>query len=159
MVSTLEGMVVDQDDDFERFVHEVEPRLRRAFVGSHGVQIAGDAVAEALGWAWRNWEQVRVMENSVGYLYRVGQSRSRVRREPQLPPPEMLGLPEVEPRLIPALLTLSPSQRAAVWLVHGCQWRYAEVAEAMGMSTSAVGTHISRGLQRLRLALQVTDHA
>lgn len=150
---------MDRDEDFERFFHEVEPRLRRAFVGSHGIEAAGDAVAEALGWAWTNWERVRVMENPVGYLYRVGQSKSRVRRAPRLPPPEALGLPEVEPLLVPALLALPPSQRAAVWLVHGCQWRYAEVAEAMGVSTSAVGTHVSRGLQRLRSAFQVADRA
>jgi DNA-directed RNA polymerase specialized sigma24 family protein len=150
---------VDRDDDFERFFREVEPRLRRAFVGSHGVDAAGDAVAEALLWAWRNWERVQMMTNPAGYLYRVGQSKVRPRRSPTLPAPETLHVPDVEPQLIPALLQLSPAQRTAVWLVHGCQWRYAEVAGAMDISPSAVGTHVTRGLQRLRTAFEVTDRA
>lgn len=150
---------MDHDGDFERFFREVEPRLRRAFASSHGVEGAGDATAEALAWAWERWGLVQTMENPAGYLYRVGQSKSRARRTPSLPLPESLGLPDVEPQLIPALLGLSQAQRTAVWLVHACQWRYGEAAEAMGISTSAVGTHVSRGLERLRSNFEVTDHA
>lgn len=147
---------MDRDEPFEEFFDEVEPRLRRAFVATHGVDGAGDAAAEALTWAWAHWSEVQSMGNPAGYLYRVGQSKSRSRRTPHLPAPEALGLPDVEPRLVPALLDLSVSQRTAVWLVHGCQWRYAEVAEAMGISASAVGTHVSRGMTRLRSTLEVT---
>lgn len=78
---------------------------------------------------------------------------------PTLPAPALLGVPEVEPALVPALLRLSPAQRTAVWLVHGCQWRYGEVAEAMGVSASSVGTHVSRGLEGLRASLGAPDHA
>ncbi len=146
------------DHDFESFFHEVEPRLRRAFVGSHGVDGAGDAVAEAMAWAWENWQQVQILGNPAGFLYRVGQSRTRARRTPELPAPDTLGIPEIEPALVPALLDLSSSQRTAVWLVHGCQWRYAEAAEAMGISVSALGTHVSRAMERLRSTLEVTDY-
>jgi DNA-directed RNA polymerase specialized sigma24 family protein len=79
---------VGRDDDFERFFREVEPRLRRAFVGTAGVEAAGDAAAEALAWARESWERVQTMENPAGYLFRVGQSRSRRRRVPSLPPVE-----------------------------------------------------------------------
>jgi len=150
---------LDDHDDFERFFQEVEPRLRRAFATSHGVEGARDATAEALTWAWARWAEVKQMENPAGYLYRVGQSKSRVRRTPTLPSPEALGLPDVEPQLVPALLALSQAQRTAVWLVHGCQWTYSEVAEALGISASAVGTHLSRGLERLRSRLEVTGRA
>lgn len=147
-----------RDEDFERFFREVEPRLRRAFVGTHGPD-AGDAAAEALAWAWEEWEKVQTLENPAGYLFRVGRSKSRVRKVPRLRPVEALDLPDVEPRLVPALLGLPPRQRTAIWLVHACQWRPAEVAEAMGISASAVSTHLSRGLERLRSILEVTDHA
>lgn len=60
---------MDQDEDFERFFGDVEPRLRRAFVGSHGIDGAADATAEALAWAWERWELVQTMENPAGYLY------------------------------------------------------------------------------------------
>ena len=153
---------MDSDrDGFEAFFRDAEPRLRRAFVGSHGVDRAADATAEALAWGWEHWDQVTAMENPVGYLFRVGQSKTRPRRTPRLPTPDVIGEPDLDPALVPALLGLSPAQRTAVWLVHGCQWRYAEVAEAMGVSASAVGTHLTRGLESLRRSLRVeaTDDA
>jgi DNA-directed RNA polymerase specialized sigma24 family protein len=99
------------------------------------------------------------MGNPIGYLYRVGQSRTRRKQTPTLPLPEAIGLPDVEPPLIPALLQLPQRQRTAVWLIHACQWRYAEVAEAMGTTTSMVGNHVSRGLARLRQELEVHSSA
>jgi RNA polymerase sigma-70 factor (ECF subfamily) len=146
-------------DDFEAFVAAVEPRLRRALIGCRGVDGAAEAVAEALAYAWEHWRTVRTMENPAGYLYRVGQSRTRKRLEPRLPAPESLRIPEVEPALIPALLDLPERQRDAVWLVHACAWTYAEVAEALGISASAVGTHVGRALDGLRRALEVDTRA
>jgi DNA-directed RNA polymerase specialized sigma24 family protein len=99
------------------------------------------------------------MANPVGYLYRVGQSRTRRRRYPRLPEPQAVGLPDIEPRLIPTLLRLPETQRAAVWLVHACQWRYTEVAEALDTSPSMVGNHVARGLARLRAELEVHSGA
>jgi RNA polymerase sigma-70 factor (ECF subfamily) len=149
----------DEQGDFEAFVVAVEPRLRRALIGCRGVDGASEAVAEALAYAWEHWSDVQGMTNPAGYLYRVGQSRSRRRREPRLPMPESLRIPEVEPALVPALLALPDRQRDAVWLVHGCDWTYAEVAEALGVSASAVGTHVSRALERLRAVLEVESRA
>ena len=82
-------------------------------------------------------------------------SRSRSHRVPRLPKPESVGLPDIEPRLIPALLRLPETQRAAVWLVHACEWRYAEVADALSTTTSMVGNHVARGMARLREELEV----
>ena len=144
-------------DGFEAFFRDAEPRLRRAFIGTHGIDRAADATGEALAWGWEHWERVIEMENPVGYLFRVGQSKTRVRRTPMLPAPPSIGEPEIDPQLVPALRRLSRSQRTAVWLVHGCQWRYAEVAEAMGISASAVGTHVSRALESLRQSLRVAE--
>jgi DNA-directed RNA polymerase specialized sigma24 family protein len=142
---------------FAAFVGEIEPRLRRAYVGWCGVDGAHDATAEALAWAWEHWSDVGGLANPAGYLYRVGQSRSRGRKQGLLPAPESLGLPEVEPGLVPALQALSAQQRTAVWLVHACGWTYAECAEAMEISASAVGTHVSRAMVALRATLEGTD--
>jgi RNA polymerase sigma-70 factor (ECF subfamily) len=149
----------EDGSDFEAFVVAIEPRLRRALIGCRGVDGAQEAVAEALAYAWEHWREVHEMANPAGYLYRVGQSRSRRRREPRLASPESLRIPDVEPALVPALLALPDRQRDAVWLVHGCDWTYAEVAEALGISTSAVGTHVSRALERLRAVLEVDTRA
>ncbi len=139
--------------EFDDFVRVARPRLIRALVAVRGDD-AVDGAAEALAYAWEHWDEVRAMENPVGYLYRVGQSRTRRRRHPVLPPPEAIGLPDVDPRLIPALIRLPYTQRTAVWLVHACGWTYAEVAEALETSRSMVGNHVSRGLDRLRTELE-----
>jgi DNA-directed RNA polymerase specialized sigma24 family protein len=152
-------MGTSRESDFEEFVHVVEPRLRRALVGCRGVDLAQEAVAEALAYAWEHWVDVKVLDNPAGYLYRVGQSRTRRRSPPRLPAPESLRIPEVEPALIPALLALPERQRGAVWLVHACGWTYAEAAEALGISPSAVGTHVGRALDRLRRNLEVETSA
>lgn len=140
--------------DFDHFADEARPRLHRAFVPCRGIDGAGDATAEALAYAWEHWTRVRAMENPVGYLYRVGRSRTRARRSPLLPAPDDVGLPDVEPRLVPALQDLPETQRTAVWLVHACGWPYRDVAEAMEVSVSAVGTHVARALMRLRACLE-----
>jgi RNA polymerase sigma-70 factor (ECF subfamily) len=145
--------------EFDDFVREVEPRLRRAFVGCRGVDGAHEATAEAMAYAWEHRTRVLAMENPAGYLYRVGQSRTKARRRIGLPSPADLRLPEVEPALIPALLDLPDQQRTAIWLVHACGWTYAEAADAMEISRSAIGTHVSRALDALRRALEVDTHA
>jgi RNA polymerase sigma-70 factor (ECF subfamily) len=151
--------VSDADREFDEFVADVRPRLVRAFVPVVGVGDAADATAEALAGAYEHWATLRTMANPAGYLYRVGRSRVRWRRVPSMPPPADAGVPEVEPELVPALRALPETQRTAVWLVHACQWRYAEVAEAMGTSTSMVGNHVTRGLDALRRRLGVEADA
>lgn len=153
-------MEAKEDPGFGDFVAEMRPRLVRAFVSCRGMDCAADAAAEALAYAYEHWERVREMENPGGYLYRVGQSRTRPRRRPlTLPSPNEVELPDVEPELVPALLELPETQRAAVWLVHACGWRYAEVAEALDTSESMVGNHVSRALDTLRLRLEVRSDA
>ena len=139
----------------DSFLTEAERRLRRAFIVAYGVERAAEATAEALAWAWEHRDRLDGMELPVGYLYRGGQSRTRPRRRPDLPAPESIGVPEVEPRLIEVLAALPERQRTAVWLVHACEWTHREVAEALGVSTSAVSTHVSRGTERLRTELEV----
>jgi DNA-directed RNA polymerase specialized sigma24 family protein len=135
---------------FSAFAADAEPRLRRALAGARARDEVPDAVAEALAYAWEHWSRVAAMANPNGYLYRVALSRSRARKPVDLPHPAALGLPDVEPGLVPALLALTESQRTAVWLTKGCTWTYAETAEAMGISASAVGTHVTRALDSLR---------
>ena len=144
--------------DFEALVERVEPDLRRALAGHVREDAVEDAVAEALAYAWENRQRVLGMENPAGYLFRVAQSKSRRNREGLLVWSGEREMPDVEPGLPNALAALSPTQASAVWLVHGCGWTYAVAAEALGVSVSAVGTHLSRGLDRLRRELGVTAH-
>ncbi len=121
-----------------------------------GIDGADEATAEALAWGWENADRLIPMRNPIGYLYRVGLTRSAPRLKPRhLPDPVEMRIPEIEPKLIPALLELTEQQRAAVWLVHGCRWSYSEVAEALDIGRSTVGTHVSRALEALRSKLEV----
>ncbi len=142
--------------EFEALIESMEPELRRALAGHVREDAIEDAVAEALAYAWENRDRVFGMENPTGYLYRVAQSRSRRQREGLLVWRSEREMPDIEPGLPDALAALPHTQSTAVWLVHGCGWTYAMTAEALDVSVSAVGTHLSRGLERLRQQLGVT---
>jgi RNA polymerase sigma-70 factor (ECF subfamily) len=141
---------------FSAFVAEVEPRLRRALVAAYGPERGRDAAAEALAYAWQHWTEVSTMANPAGYLYRVGQSRTRPRKQPVVFPPRPEGDPAwVEPELLTSIGLLTEAQRVAVVLVHAYGWTHVEVAELTGVSASSVQTHLGRGLAKLRRSLGV----
>ena len=147
-------------DAFDRFVAATEPDLRRALVATYGAVDGRDAVAEALAYAWEHWARVSQMDNPLGYLYRVAQSRMRRRKAGHLPADESLeAMPDIDPRVGPAMRSLSEHQRVAVFLVHGFGWPHAEVAELLECTPSTVSTHVQRGLARLREILKVNAHA
>jgi RNA polymerase sigma factor (sigma-70 family) len=139
---------------FERFVRDVEPRLRRALVAAYGGQRGREATAEALSWAWENWDRVRAMEYPHRYLFRVGRSRTRARRQRVVFDISNTAERHVEPRLGPALARLSERQRIAVVLVHGFGWTHREVAELTGSRPTTIQNHIERGLRKLRTDLE-----
>ncbi len=146
--------------EFEAFVAEVEPRLRRALVSVYGFDRGREATAEALGWAWEHREDLGTLENKVAYLFRVGQSRTRQRKEPAASFARSVDTePWVEPGLGPALAALPERQRVAVVLVTGFSWTLREVAELTGIRVTTVQSNLERGLRKLRAAIEVTDHA
>lgn len=146
--------------DFEFFVADSEPKLRRAYLGTLGANRTPDAVAEALAFAWEEWTMVSSMSNPVGYLYRVGKSRTRPRKPPALPSAVYTSDQSLfEPGLPRAVMALSDTQRTAVWLAHGCGWSHQEIAGVLDVSTSTVSTHVNRALNRLRTELGVHNDA
>ncbi len=116
-----------------------------------------EAASEAMAYAWEHWSRVSEMDNPVGYLYRVGRSKTRRirRRTPLFPGVDKSRIPEVEPRLPGLLAALSERQRVAVILVHGLGWTQREAAELLGVSRSTLQNHLERGVDRLRRALEV----
>jgi RNA polymerase sigma-70 factor (ECF subfamily) len=143
---------------FERFVRDVEPRLRRALVSAYGPVAGRDACRDALSWAWEHWERVVRMDNPAGYLYRVGQSAARRNggtAPPAFDPPAHIDREDLWPELLPAIAALSEQQRTVVVLVHGYGYRQTEVAQILGITASTVHEHLVRGLDQLRLTLEV----
>lgn len=149
----------DSEESFTVFVKETEPRLRHALVAVFGQERGREATAEALAYAFENWDRVEGMENPAGYLYRVGRSRSPLDRlRPRFLPVPAEEIPDVEPGLPDAIQRLSEKQRVAVVMVHAYGWSREETALLMGVSVSTVDTHLQRGLASLRGELGVGTH-
>ncbi len=145
-------------ETFTEFVRDVEPRLRISLLARYGPERGREATAEALAYAWEHWDRVGAMEKPIGYLYRVGQSKSRSKRRPPLSVDRSESHePWVEPGLPKALEALSGKQRMAVVLVHAYGWSQREAAEVMGVAPDTVRTHLERGLSKLRASLEVAN--
>lgn len=143
-------------ESFTTFFREVEPRVRYALIAAFGHERGREATSEAMAYAWEHWDRIERMENPAGYLYRVGRSRGRVRwRRPEFNPQPAPGFPEMEPGLPKALKGLSQNQRVTVFLVHAMGWTRRETADMLGISINSVGSHLDRGLTKLRAALGV----
>jgi RNA polymerase sigma-70 factor (ECF subfamily) len=146
-------------DEFETFVERVESKLRIALTAVFGQEAGRDAAAVSLAYGWEHWDEVSKLENPVGYLYRVGRSSQRRRKEPTWVPVPSDSTPTVEPGLPTAIGKLSEKQRLAVVLVHAYGWNRSDVASLAQISVSSVDTHLSRGLSKLRDSLGVETHA
>ncbi len=147
--------------EFEQFAVTAGRRLRAALTAAYGPDVGADAAAEALAYGWEHWDRLARMANPAGYLFRVGQTAARRFRRPQgfLPPPSPEEVPDFEPRLVPALESLSETQRLCVMLVHAFGWTQAEAAATLGVDPSTVRTHLARGLARLQMQLEVVRDA
>lgn len=152
-------------EEFAAFFEAAERRLRLALTGAFGIDTGHDAAAEALAWGWQNWDRVRTMDNAVGYLYRVGRttalraiaSDANTSSSVTDVHPAAWELPSFEPNLAKFLAELSEQQRVAVWMVHGLGFTHREVAELLDCSRPTVGTHVRRGLLKLRHHLGADD--
>ena len=138
-------------------------RVRRALVARYGSEAGLEAASDVTEWAVANATEVSSARNPAGLLYRVGQSRvRRYRRWSSRPGPLMPArvIADRDPALVDlfeALRRLPEQQRIAVVLVHAHGERYADVAEVLGISVSAVTNHVHRGLRRLRQLLETND--
>lgn len=164
-VTLVPGAVADPptspSGDFEGFVESSGNKLRHAFAARYGAERGADAYAEALGYAWANWDRVQQLDDPIPYLFTVGRSRTR-RRIPRraalfLPTAVDPRQPDYEPALLTALATLTARQRTSVLLVVALGWTHAEVADLLGVQKATVQTHVDRALVALRAALNVKD--
>jgi DNA-directed RNA polymerase specialized sigma24 family protein len=144
---------------FADFFRIFEPKLSRALAAGFGFDAGRDAAAEALGYAWRNWPKVSIMDNPQGYLYRIAERsamRSRRRRD-VFPLAQSSDATSFEPALAPALSRLSLRQRQAVVLVAAFGLTHAEAAELLGVAASSIQNHVERGMSKLKHSLGAHD--
>jgi RNA polymerase sigma-70 factor, ECF subfamily len=153
-------VIPDRREEFVVFSEQAALRLRSALVPHYGVETANDLCADAIAYAWENWDRVRVLDNPVGYLYRVATSRARRYRRWRRPVslPAESGVAAVEPdhALHVMLAKLPLGQRTAVVLVHVYGWSYQDVADLIGRSLSDIRNDVHRGLTALRATMEDT---
>jgi RNA polymerase sigma factor (sigma-70 family) len=149
------------EQHFIAFVEQHERRLREALTAAFGVDVGREATADALGYAWQNWDRISSMDNPVGYLYVVGRNGARrmlrSRRGIQLRYPAHTGgtASTFEPALAGLLVSLSERERAVVMLLYGFDWSMSEVAATLDVSKSTVQSYAERALGKLRSGLGV----
>ncbi len=143
-------------EGFTAWYKTVEPRLRVALSAAYGPERGREAAAEALAWAWEHLDRLGELRHPVPYLFRVGRSRTRLRRIRVSPGTNGWSEPWVEPGLAHALASLTQRQRVAVMLICGHEWTLAEVADLLGVKVTTVQNHMERGLAKLRANLEVS---
>ena len=146
----------DSPHSFDELIDLVRARLLPVLWSKWGIEVGGDICSEVEEYAWENRERLLRMSNSLGFLYRVSQSKarrySRWSKRTSFPSrfPDII---HEDPQLhdtLQMLSVLTSEQRACVLLVHGFGWTYNEVADLLGMKRTDVNNHVHRGLSRLR---------
>ncbi len=127
--------------------------------------LAADATQEAYVAAYRHRNRFRGEAPSVAWLHRivVNQALGALRRRraagrlfdisPSMAPDEARGT-IARLVLFDALDALPPRQRAAVILRYYHDYDYTTIAQILGTTSTNVGAMLTRGLDRLRVALE-----
>jgi DNA-directed RNA polymerase specialized sigma24 family protein len=141
--------------DFDGLLRSIQRPLQRSLIAHYGAERGGEAYAEAIAYAWEHRERVGGLSNPVAYLFKVGQSRTRLRKVGRLARPTLAveAPPPVEPGLAAALEALSRRQRTCVVLCVGYEWSQSEVAELLGISKASVQKHVERALASIRTSI------
>jgi RNA polymerase sigma-70 factor (sigma-E family) len=155
--------------EFDQFVAaHVDDLLRTAYLIVWDEGEAEDLVQECLLRIARRWPRVRRMDQPRAYARKIlvnlalDDARRRMQRRRELEPAEPTNLfaadplPAIEARaeLLQALGQLPERQRAVLVLRYFNDLTEAQVAEVLGCSPGTVKSSASRGLARLREALQ-----
>jgi RNA polymerase sigma factor (sigma-70 family) len=149
----------DAAEPLSQFLSDAQCRLERALVARFGVDDGLEAASEAMVFAVEQWARLRIMDNPLGYLYRVGETTGRRLARRWEPLDVLVHEPRAEDGVVDvdlqrALVRLKPAQRVAVVLVHGHGHSYREVAEVLDVPVTTVTNDLHRGLARLRSILE-----
>lgn len=136
----------------ERAYHESATQLWRAVYAFSGGRrdISDDAVAEAFARALEHAERIR---SPLPWLYRVAfrQAAARLHEEQRgVDVPPIAQVDENEIEALAVLRTLSPKQRAIVFLFYFADFSIADIGRATGSSQVAVRVHLHRAREALR---------
>jgi RNA polymerase sigma-70 factor, ECF subfamily len=132
---------------------------------------AEELAEEAFVRAFRHWSRVSRLDRPVAWVYVVAcnEARRAWRREQRVPKwwsgterrvvEDAAGTVATVLDVRAALTQLGERQRAAVVLRYFADLPLAEIAAVMGCATGTVKATLHQALDRLRIELEVSDHA
>ena len=146
---------MSDEHDFDEIWRETGPALWRAILAFSGGRrdVADDAVAEAFA---RAIERGATIRDPGPYLYRIAfriAAADLRQRGPELQD-QAISDPEPLVDLLAAMRTLTPAQRAAVYLHYRADLPVREVARVLDTTTAAVRVNLMRGRRRLARILE-----
>ena len=117
-----------------------------------------DAAAEGFARALQRWGKVSRYDNPAGWIYRVGLNWARSRRRKTMREISRsvetddrgdAQTADCDPRIVPALMRLSPDHRAVVVAKFYLDWSEQQIAAALDIRAGTVKSRLSRALERL----------
>lgn len=144
------------EEAFDRLFPQALRLARRILCDASAAE---DVAAEALARAYAQWPRVSALPHVDAWVLRVASNLAtdHVRRNPpQVQPASSLETDELvtlRMALGAALVSLPRRQRQTVTLRYLGELSEAEVADALGISSGSVKTHVHRGLAALRARL------
>lgn len=158
----MRGMVSERDlvavESFEGFYRRAWHEVHRAVaVGVGNVDLANEAVDEAMVRAYERWGEVSGLENPEGWVYRVAMNWARswlrrLRHRSNLELPE-IGVDDpdvVDPRVMSAVHRLTYRHREVVVARYVLGMSEAEMADALGVPKGTVKSRLHRALEVLK---------
>lgn len=155
MIGEMTFPVSDSVADFDEFYVAARRAVGRALaVTLRDVDLAADAVDEAMVRAYQRWETVGRLDNPAGWVYRVGlnHARSRLRRLMRRLPAhrESEEFTVADPSIDEALSKLSYDHRAVVVCRLLFGWSEAQTASALDIRPGTVKSRLHRATNQLQ---------
>jgi RNA polymerase sigma-70 factor (ECF subfamily) len=151
---------------FDAFWTDQRERIGRALAMTIGdIDLATEAVDEAMARAYQRWNRVGSLENPAGWVYRVGLNWTRsIHRRRRRIPPAWLATPQastddsgLDPSIDSAMAALPEAQRAVVVCRVLLGWSEAQTATVLHVRPGTVKSRLSRALDELAVTLNHLD--
>jgi RNA polymerase sigma-70 factor (ECF subfamily) len=160
------GSVDGVTPTFDEFWTAQRDRIGRALAMTVGdLDLATDAVDEAMARAYQRWDRVATLDNPSGWVYRVGLNWTRsLYRRRRRTPPVWLASPAsstdtygLDPSIDAAMAALPESRRCVVVCRLLLGWSEAQTAVALGVRPGTVKSRLSRAVDELAVTLEHLD--
>jgi RNA polymerase sigma factor (sigma-70 family) len=153
---------------FEAFVHNHGSRLVKSLaLITLDRGLAEDAAQEAFLQLYLHWDEISARQDPAAWLFRVGMNRCKNYRRTlgraarlvdhmgrSLREDDLAGEWSPEIDFVTAFKNLPNRQRMAVALRYLAGFSTAQIAQAMGISEGAVGSHLHKARASLRRVLE-----